>query len=86
MGPFPKRKVGKENFVLVVVDRLMGMSGAWAFGGEGSKEVIAVLKEWVRIWGTHQVLFANVAQVIQSQEFQKYFRLGDSSGVVSSLS
>ena len=42
MGPFLERKVGKKKFVLVVIDRLMGGSGAWAFKGVGSREIKTV--------------------------------------------
>ena len=49
MGPFPRRKVVKKHFVLVIVDRLTGFSEAQAFRGVGSRKVITGLDHWVRL-------------------------------------
>ena len=72
MGPFPERKVGKRKFVLVVVDRLTGVSGAWAFRGAGSREIIRGLEWWVRSRGCPQVLCADVAQATRSRELKNW--------------
>ena len=33
MGPFPERKVGKKQFVLVILDMLTRRAGAWVTTG-----------------------------------------------------
>ena len=48
MGPFLERKVGRKRFVLVVIDKLTGVSGAWTFRGVGNREIRAGLQKWVR--------------------------------------
>ena len=48
MGSFPKRKVGRNKFILVVVDRLTRVSGGWAFRGAGIWKIIAGLEKWIK--------------------------------------
>ena len=62
MAHFPKRKVGTKRFILVVVDRLIGVSEARAFRGAGSREIVAGLDHWVRFRGCPRVLCVDVAQ------------------------
>ena len=66
MGPFPERKVGKKKFILVIVDRLTGVSDACVFRGAGSREIIVGLDHSVRFWGCLRLLYVDVAQATWS--------------------
>ena len=63
--------MGKKRLILVVVDRLMGVSGVWTFRGMGSREVIAGLSQLVRDRGIPQVVCADVTQATRSSELKK---------------
>lgn len=72
MGPFLERKVGKKLFVLVIIDRLTGLDGAWAVKGAGGKEVIRGLERWVSCRGVPKILCFDVSQAAQSKEVQQW--------------
>lgn len=78
MGPFPERKVGKKRFVLVIADRLTGVSGAWACKCAGSREIIVGLNRWVHDRGSPWVLCADVAQATRSHGLKNGTRFGGS--------
>ena len=83
MAPFPKRKLGRKIFILVVVDRLMGVSGVWAFRDAGDWEIIAGLEKWVRDRSTPGVLCADVAQATKVGELKEWYK---ARGVVQEYS
>lgn len=56
----------------MIVDRLIGVSGAWACKGAGSREIILGLDQWVRDRGVPRVLCVDFAQATRSHELKKW--------------
>ena len=44
IGPFPGKKVGKERFVLVIIDMLTRRAGEWVTTGAGGANIVRGLK------------------------------------------
>ena len=72
MGPFPKKKVGKKRFILVIIDILTGFGQATAFRNAGSKEIIVGLEHLVKRRGDPRALCADVGQATRSQELRNW--------------
>lgn len=51
MGPFPERKLGKNQLVLTIVDMLTRQGAAWAVKGACAEEILGSLTQRVRTRG-----------------------------------